>query len=113
MVCFVEELAFVLYHKNTVQTRLFDTLRAGRKKSVVCCDNPLAYLYFLEGRKKNPSQVIVAGLGVTLKNVKQRKSDWLTCRSEGIEDFTIRVHVPAQQSAGVETTAHTCSIWKH
>lgn len=52
-------------------------MRAGRKKACVCCGNPLTYLYFLE-EKKNPSQVIVAVLGVTIKNVKQRESDWLS-----------------------------------
>lgn len=68
--------AFVLYQEHKViwspEGRQKEK-RKKKKKNLVCCDNPLAYLYFLEGRKKTLSQVIVAGLGVTLKNVKQRE----------------------------------------
>lgn len=54
----------------------------------VCCGSPITYLYFLDRReKKSLSQVILAVLGVTPENVKQRESGRLLVEAEGIEDF--------------------------
>lgn len=69
---------------KTVHTGWLDPWRA----KLVCMLWQSTNLPLLPGgEKKSLSQVILAVLGVTLKNVKQRESGRLHVEAEGIEDF--------------------------